>query len=171
MEKEFKKEWLDVEILDGFQTELLAFTYRKKRAPSVQEMRWLRMLHKMRSIARPREVVAMAAAKDGFNESIERAASDTQVFSFATAGNAYRVTIEVTKIPDELPEVAIKMADHEGNGVPHGRVIFPGTDISIETDESGWQVIPYEDYDRYVQSVMRLQCSISSSEPIDLNME
>lgn len=171
MEKEFKKEWLDVEILDGFQTELLAFTYRKKRAPSVQEMRWLRMLHKMRSIARPREVVAMAAAKEGFNESIERAASDTQVFSFSTMGNAYRVTIEVTAIPNEQPEVAIKMEDREGNGVPHGHVIFPGTDICIETDESGWQVVPYADYEKYIQSVMRLQCSTSTSEPMDLTME
>lgn len=171
MEKEFKKEWLDVEILDGLQMELYAFTCRKKRAPSVQELRWLKMLHEMRSIARPRRIVDMAAAKDGFNESIERAAYGTKVFSFATTDNAYRVTIEVTEIENEQPEVAIKMEDREGNGVPHGHVIFPGTDICVDTDESGWQIVPYADYEKYIQSVMRLQCSTSSSEPMDLTME
>ena len=169
MEKEFKKEWLDVEILDDFQAELLAFANREKRAPSIQEMRWMRMRRACRKLAVQRQEYAMAAAKDGFNESIERSVAGTKVFSFT--GNGFRVTIKVTEMPNEQPEVAVKMEDDDGNAVPHGRVIFPGVDMCFEADDNGWIIIPYADYTKYIQSVMRLQCSTSSSEPMDLIMQ
>lgn len=113
----------------------------------------------------------MAAATDGFNERIERAAADTQVFKFVTEGNAYCVSVEVTAIPDEDPEVAIHMEDQNGEDVPHGHVIFPGTDVSVETDDDGWQTIPYADYAKYIQAAMRLQCATASGEPMDMMMQ
>lgn len=170
-ERLFNPEWLKLETASEWEIELLEFAKRRGRAASEQECRWLRMQHDCKQLAMPRQEYAMAAAKDGFNERIERAAADTQVFDFVTEGNDYRVTIEVTAIPDEEPEVAVKMEDQSGTGVPHGHIIFPGMDVSVETDDDGWQTIPYADYAKYIQTVMRLQCSTSSGEPMDLTMQ
>lgn len=165
-----KEEWLDLEVVDEVRDELYRFATCEHRAPTLQERRWLHMRRDCKRLAMPRQEYAMAAAKDGFNERIERAAADTQVFDFVSERDAYRVTIEVTAVPNEEPEVAVKMEDQNGNGVPHGRVIFPGTDVSVETDDDGWQTIPYADYAKYIQAVMRLQCSTPSGEPMDLTM-
>lgn len=160
-----------MEEFDDWQTCLRDFALEHGRACTADEWRWLRMLHDCRKLAVPRRDYAMAAATDGFNERIERAAADTQMYDFATEGNAYRVSIEVTAIPNEEPEVAVKMEDVNGNGVPHGRILFPGTDVSVEMDDDGWQTIPYADYAKYIQAVMRLQCSTASGEPMDMTMQ
>ena len=162
---------MTMEQFDDWQSCLRDFALKHGRACTESEWRWLRMLHDCRQMAAPRQEYAMAAAKDGFNERIERAAADTQTFDFVTEGNVYRVSIEVTAIPDEEPEVAVKMEDQNGNGVPHGHIIFPGMDVSVETDDDGWQTIPYADYAKYIQTVMRLQCSTSSGEPMELTMK
>lgn len=165
-----KEEWLDLEVVDEVRDELYRFATSEHRAPTLQERRWLHMRRDCNRLAIPCREYAMAAAKDGLNERIERAASDTRVFEFVTEGDAYRVCIEVTAIPEEEPEVAIKMEDQNGDGVPHGHIIFPGTDVSVETGDDGWQTIPYADYAKYIQTIMRLQCSIASGEPMDLTM-
>ena len=120
---------------------------------------------------RPRQEYAMAAASDGFNERIERAASDTETFNFFSEGDAYHVSIERTVLPDREPEVTVNMEDRNGDGVPHGRVMFPGTAICVEMDDDGWGSIPYSDYAKCIRSVMRLQCSTASGEPMEMTMK
>lgn len=158
----FKKEWLDVPVLDDCQSYVMSWVREHRRTPSRQELRWLLMRYEMKRIAaesRP-PIVAMAAATGGINETISRNTSQTRIVEFKTNDGRYRVRVTITPIEGKDPAVRINMTDDNRNPISNGKIIFPGINVDVVTDEDGLAKIGYSDYAAYLEKVMGIECSI-----------
>ena len=167
----FKKEWLDGEILTSFEEDLYRFTRKEHRAPTIQEMSWLRMVNDCRELAAVSwHVPAAAAAAGSLNDEIRMGAMSTRRYDFRSEDGSRCVSVEVKAVPDRAPVVTVRMQDQDGRPVPHGRVLFPGTDFVLETNDYGFGSVPFAQYKEYIQTVMRLQCLASGGETMNLPM-
>ena len=172
-EAAFKKEWLDVEILTSFEEDLYRFAWKAHRAPTIQEMRRLRMRHDCRELAAASwHVPAAAAAAGSLNDEIRKGASSTRRYDFRSEDGSRCVSVEVRAVPDRPPVVTVRMLDQDGRPVPHGRVLLTGTDFEIETGDYGFGSVSYDQYEKWLETAaMHLQCLTPEGKTADLVMQ
>lgn len=146
MEKEFKKEWLDVEILDGLQTELYAFTCRKKRAPSVKEIRQIlerRSQENLKSLwdeifaaFKPNNCY-LAAADGQTGDQIQQETASLSGFVHFVSSNppteddSWHVKLAIpTKVTGDT-RLRLQVLDSKEQPIKSGTLVFCGVDIDI----------------------------------------
>lgn len=175
-EAEFDKEWLDVEILSPLEAMMYRFTLQNHRAPTISEMRWLRMRHAVlqqfghgneNSHVNTLHSFGAAAATDDIRERVARLATVFQRYEFEAMHGKYHVVMDVTPVLGGEPEITVKIEDEQGRGVSHGKIVFPkgncnGKDNIFEADDYGWMTIPSDEFMKLLQKVMRIKCIVKT---------